>query len=140
MSANPKIPPGEKRNGRATLFPGVGAYEIVHTDAFAWLAQAEPCSIHAVVTDPPYGLVEYTPSEVENMRTGRGGISRLPPSFDGYRRKPLPRFTVLTGSQRAELRAFFQRLAEGLWPVLVPGAHVLIATNPLVSHLVYEPF
>jgi site-specific DNA-methyltransferase (adenine-specific) len=25
-------------------------------------------------------------------------------------------------------------------PVLVPGAHVFIATNPLVSHLVYEPF
>ncbi|MFQ5807222.1 MAG: DNA methyltransferase [Phycisphaerae bacterium] len=24
--------------------------------------------------------------------------------------------------------------------VLVPGAHVFIATNPLVSHLVYEPF
>lgn len=25
-------------------------------------------------------------------------------------------------------------------PVVVPGAHVFIATNPLVSHLVYEPF
>lgn len=25
-------------------------------------------------------------------------------------------------------------------PVLVPGGHVFIATNPLVSHLVYEPF
>jgi site-specific DNA-methyltransferase (adenine-specific) len=25
-------------------------------------------------------------------------------------------------------------------PVLVPGAHVFIATNPLVSYLVYEPF
>ncbi|MCC7292093.1 MAG: site-specific DNA-methyltransferase [Phycisphaerales bacterium] len=26
-----------------------------------------------------------------------------------------------------------------LFPLLVPGAHVFIATNPLVSHLVYEP-
>ncbi len=32
---------------------------IYHVDAFAWLEQASPCSIHAVVTDPPYGLAEY---------------------------------------------------------------------------------
>jgi site-specific DNA-methyltransferase (adenine-specific) len=38
------------------------------------------------------------------------------------------------------LRAFFCRLAKSLMPVLVPGAHVFIATNPLVSHLVYGPF
>ena len=37
-------------------------------------------------------------------------------------------------------RAFFKRLAEGLLPILVPGAHVFLATNPLVSHFVYEPF
>src|SRR5262249_4614556 len=53
---------------------------------------------------------------------------------------PLPRFTVLNESHRTQLRSFFCRLAEGLFPILVPGAHVFIATNPLVSHLVYEPF
>lgn len=42
--------------------------------------------------------------------------------------------------KRAELRTFFRRLAERLLMVLVPGAHVFIATNPLVSYLVYEPF
>jgi site-specific DNA-methyltransferase (adenine-specific) len=47
---------------------------------------------------------------------------------------------VLTDAQRAELRAFFQRFAGALYPVMVPGAHVFIATNPLVSHFVYEPF
>jgi len=46
----------------------------------------------------------------------------------------------LTDSERAALRAFFSSLAEKLFPVLVPGAHVFIATNPLVSHLVYAPF
>src|SRR5206468_10908657 len=51
-----------------------------------------------------------------------------------------PRFTVLTDRDRGELRQFFKRLAESLMPVLVPGGHVFIATNPLVSHLVYEPF
>ena len=46
---------------------------------------------------------------------------------------------MLTEEDRAELRAFFKRFAEAVFPVLVPGAHVFIATNPLVSYLVYEP-
>jgi site-specific DNA-methyltransferase (adenine-specific) len=121
------------------LFP-LGPYEIVDGDAFAWLAQARPRSLHAVVTDPPYGLIEYTPRELAKLRAGRGGVWRIPPAFDGCRRRPLPRFTVLTEENRAALRTFFTRLATGLLPALVPGAHVFIATNPLVSHLVYEPF
>jgi len=123
-----------------TLFPNLGSYEIFHVDAFEWLAKAKPLSIHAVVTDPPYGLLEYTRQQLEKMKSGRGGVWRIPPSFDGCRRSPLPRFTVLKKSHKEELRGFFTKLAEGLLPVLVPGAHVFIATNPLVSYLVYEPF
>jgi hypothetical protein len=131
---------GEGANGWPTLFPiPPGLYEVARTDAFEWLARARPCSVHAVVTDPPYGLVEYTPRELQKMQSGKGGVWRIPPSFDGCRRSPLPRFTVLTARQRGDLRDLFKRLAEGLFPVLVPGAHVFIATNPLVSHLVYEP-
>ncbi len=115
-------------------------YEIFHVDAFEWLSQAPRNSIHAVVTDPPYGLLEYTPRELEKMQNGRGGVWRIPPAFDGARRRPLPRFTVLTPQHHAALRAFFQRFANSLLPALVPGAHVFVATNPLVSHLVYEPF
>jgi DNA modification methylase len=36
----------------------LSAYEIVCADAFDWLASARRRSIHAVVTDPPYGLLE----------------------------------------------------------------------------------
>jgi site-specific DNA-methyltransferase (adenine-specific) len=93
-----------------------------------------------VVTDPPYGLLEYTPQDLEKMKNGKGGVWRIPPSFDGCKRSPLPRFTVLTDDHKEDLRFFFARLAEVLMPVLVPGAHVFIATNPLVSYLVYEPF
>ncbi len=125
----------------AAQIPGLlGAYEIVRADSFEWLAKAEPCSIHAVVTDPPYGVLEYTPRELEKMKNGKGGVWRIPPSFDGCQRKPLPRFTVLRMEDRIILRSFFNRLADRLFPVVVPGAHVFIATNPLVSHLVYEPF
>ena len=117
-----------------------GEYEVHQVDAFRWLGEAEPCCIQAVVTDPPYGLVEYTPGQLEKMRNGNGGVWRVPPSFDGCKRRPLPRFTVLREADRAALREFFDRLARALMPVLVPGAHVFIATNPLVSYLVYEPF
>lgn len=114
-------------------------YEIHRADAFRWLAEARPNSIHAVVTDPPYGLLEYTPRQLEKMKNGRGGVWRIPPSFDGCRRSPLPRFTVLTRDDKKALRGFFERFANLVLPVLVPGAHVFIATNPLVSYLVYEP-
>ncbi len=124
----------------AGLFTPLGEYEIFNCDAFEWLSQAEPCSIHAVVTDPPYGLLEYTPRQLEKLRNRRGGVWRIPPAFDGHQRRPVPRFTVLTDKDREALRAFFKQLADTLVRALVPGAHVVIATNPLVSHLVYEPF
>ena len=114
-------------------------YDVFHADVFDWLEQRRRNSIHAVVTDPPYGLVEYQPSELAKMKRGRGGVWRIPPAFDGAKRRPLPRFTVLKERDKDALRCFFAQFAELLFPVLVPGAHVFIATNPLVSHLVYGP-
>lgn len=122
------------------LVEGTGTFNLIHADALEWLSTAKPNSIHAVVTDPPYGLVEYQPNELAKLKTGKGGVWRIPPSFDGHQRSPLPRFTTLREADRAQLRDFFRQLADRLFPVLVPGAHVFIATNPLVSYLVYEPF
>ena len=117
-----------------------GLYSIHNADAFEWLANAPMNSIEAVVTDPPYGLVEYSDKELTKLKNGKGGIWRLPPSFDGSKRMPLPRFTVLTEADQKSLRDFSFRLASLLKCVLVPGGHVFIATNPLISHFVYESF
>lgn len=121
---------GEKRMVR---------YQLVHGDCFSWLEGREEHSIHAVVTDPPYGLKEYSPAEQEKLRNGKGGVWRIPPAFDGCRRSPLPRFTVLSRKERDALRRFFAEWARLVARVLVPGGHVFIATNPLLSHLVYMP-
>lgn len=115
-------------------------YVIYQADALEWLRAQLSQSVHAVVTDPPYGLVEYKSDQLRKMREGNGGVWRIPPSFDGHARSPLPRFTVLTDSDKRALRSFFGALSTELFRVLVPGGHVFIATNPLVSHLVYEPF
>lgn len=117
-----------------------GSYRLFQVDALEWLLEAERTSIHGVVTDPPYGLLEYKREQLEKMKNGQGGVWRIPPSFDGCRRRPVPRFTVLTDDDKQALGAFFSNLAQRLMPVLVPGAHVFIATNPLVSYLVYQPF
>jgi DNA modification methylase len=103
-----------------------------------WLEAAPAHSVHAVVTDPPYGLVEYSAVEQEKLRAGRGGVWRIPPSFDGHQRSPLPRFTTLTAAQVGDLRTFFGRWGPARFRVLTPGAHVMVASNPLVSHVVAD--
>jgi site-specific DNA-methyltransferase (adenine-specific) len=113
-----------------------GRAELHHADCFDWIEAREEQSIHAVVTDPPYGLHEYTPEQQTKLREGRGGVWRIPPSFDGHVRSPLPRFTTLTPDQLEELRSFFLQWARLLLPKLVPGANVLVASNPLLSHIV----
>jgi len=133
-----------RRDQQCSVLPATphkdGSYEIVLADAFAWLASRPPHSIHAIVTDPPYGLKEYTDVEKQKLRVGRGGVWRIPPSFDGCKRTPVPRFTVLDEGDRDALSTFFSEFAKHVMSVLVPGGHVFIATNPLLSHLVYLPF
>ena len=116
-------------HGRATLY---------HADCLAWLADRAPNSLHACVTDPPYGLVEYTTEQQKKLREGRGGVWRIPPAFDGHVRAPVPRFTTLTASDRSALAVFFKHWGNALLPALVPGAHVMIASNPLVSPVVSQ--
>lgn len=110
-----------------------GSAQLFHAECITWLGEQSPASFHACVTDPPYGLVEFSDEQLAKRKNGRGGVWRIPPSFDGNVRSPLPRFTTLTGQDVARLSTFFRSWAEALFPVLVPGAHVLIASNPLLS-------
>lgn len=110
--------------------------ELYHADCFDWLTQCNPSSIHAVVTDPPYSLVEYSTKEQTKLRLKKGGVWRIPPSFDGHQRSPLPRFTVLNAEDRVQLHAFFRRFAMLLLRAVVPGANIVVASNPLLSHIV----
>ena len=115
-----------------------GSVTLYHADCRTWLAEQETNSIQAVVTDPPYGLVEYSRKEQAKLRAGRGGVWRIPPAIGGSKRAPLPRFTVLSDLELTYLFEFFSEWAELLIRVLCPGAYAIVATNPLFSHVVSQ--
>lgn len=127
-------------NPEAPSAPQFGQYRLVLSDAFDWLAEAPHDSIHGVVTDPPFGLLEYDTGQLGKRESGHGGVWREPPALNGYVRSPLPRFTVLDDADKVRLEQFFDTLGRALYRVLVPGAHVFIATNPILSSYVYRPF
>lgn len=112
----------------------------VLADAVQFLAELPPNSIHAVVTDPPYGVIEYEQKDHQKLRSGRGGVWRIPPSFDGAKRSPLPRFTVLSEEELTKLHSFFSAIAYGIHRALVPGGHAFVAANPLLSTMTFHAF
>lgn len=115
----------------------IGHSLILQADCFEWLNRMPENSIHAVVTDPPYGVKEYDFEQIAKRENGNGGVWRIPPSFDGHQRSPLPRFTALTQKEREKLKSFFIDWAKLVVRVLLPGGHVFIASNAFLSQLVF---
>ena len=125
----------EPREARVFQTPS-GLVELHEADCVRWLRDQPANTYHAVVTDPPYGMLEYTPEQIRKLRAGRGGVWRIPSSIGGHKRAPVPRFTVLDDRDLASMYEFFREWGDALQPALVPGAHVFIATSPLFSHIV----
>lgn len=116
----------------------IGNSLIIHADCIEWLGRIPENSIHAIVTDPPYGVKEYDFDQLEKKANGVGGIWRIPPSFDGNVRSPLPRFTALNKKEKMDLYRFFLEWAKVVMHAIRPGGHVLIASNTFLSQLVFS--
>ena len=114
----------------------MGNFRVYQANCFEWLRDQPRESVHAVCTDPPYGIVEFLPHEIDKLRARKGGVWRIPPRIGGSLRAPLPRFTTLTQDDREHVEKYFKEFADLLYPVLVPGAHVIIAGTPMLQHLV----
>ena len=112
--------------------------DLYQCDCFDWMRMRAENSAHAIVTDPPYGFIEYTSSQLEKLKNGRGGVWRIPPKLNGCTRSPLPRFTVQTPEELELMSKFFEEWATLARRVLVPGGHIMIATNPLMAEVVYQ--
>jgi len=126
--------PAELAPRAIELHPDV---RLVLGDGLEFLAGLPPRSVHAVVTDPPYALVEYEAKDHAKLRRGRGGVWRIPPTLDGVTRRPVPRFTVLRETDKQRLEAFFHRLGEVCSHALVPGGHLICAATPLLSSRIF---
>lgn len=116
----------------------VGRSLILHADCFEWMGRIPENSIHGIVTDPPYGVKEYEFDQLEKRANGNGGMWRIPPSFDGSTRQPLPRFTALNQKERSQLSRFFTEWARVAVHALRPGGHVFVACNSFLCQMVYD--
>ena len=110
----------------------------IHADSFDWMGRIPEASIHAIVTDPPYGVKEYDHDQLQKRSDGNGGVWRIPPSFDGNIRSPLPRFTALNEQDRVRLQEYFTDWANLVYRVLLPGGHVFLASNTFLSQIVFS--
>ena len=115
----------------------LGKSIIIHADCLEWLGRIPADSLHGIVTDPPYGVKEYEFDQIEKRENGNGGIWRIPPSFDGSNRQPLPRFTALNDRERQQLSRFFREWAKAASHALLPGGHIILACNAFLAQLVY---
>lgn len=115
----------------------IGASAVIHADCLDWLATLPPDTLHAIVTDPPYGVKEFEDDQLEKKAQGKGGIWRLPPAFDGNVRAPLPRFTALSAKEMVTLRDFLAQWAQLAQRVLRPGGHLFLASNAYLSQTVF---
>ena len=137
-------PPRSTDEDRSAPFVGafpsqaIGHSRIVLADCFDWLGAIPENSLHAIITDPPYGVKEYEAEQMAKRAKGRGGVWRIPPSFDGHQRAPLPRFTALNERERASLHVYFVEWARLATRALRPGGHVFIASNAFLSQFVFS--
>lgn len=111
---------------------------LIHADCMEWLSRCPEESIQAVVTDPPYGVKEYDFDQIEKRENGNGGVWRIPPSFDGSNRSPLPRFTALSERERQRIHKFFVEWSKLVVRACVPGAHIFVASNSFLSQLMFD--
>jgi site-specific DNA-methyltransferase (adenine-specific) len=109
----------------------------IYADCFEWMRAVPAGSIHAVVTDPPYGVKEYDFDQLDKRANGNGGTWRIPPAFDGNQRAPLPRFTALSHEERDRVYAYFHEWGELVLRVLRPGGHIFLASNSFLSQIVF---
>ncbi len=115
----------------------IGHSLLLHANCFQWMGEIPPESVHAIVTDPPYGVKEYEPEQLEKRTNGNGGVWRIPPSFDGHTRSPLPRFTALNREERQRVQRYFFDWAGLALRILRPGGHVFLASNTFLSQIVF---
>lgn len=53
---------------------GVAGYDLVREDCFLWMKDQSEATVEAIVTDPPFGLVEYSEEQLMKRQAGKVGL------------------------------------------------------------------
>lgn len=97
---------------------------VIHADCFDWFKRIPENSLHAIVTDPPYGVKEYELGQLEKRNNGSG----------------VHHFHASRRCQKKNWRLcarFFTEWAHLAVHALRPGGHVFIASNTFLSQAVF---
>ena len=70
---------------RAATF---GKSLVLHADCFEWMGRIPKESIHAIVTDPPYGVKEYNFDQIEKRANGNVASGVFRPLLMGVSAPP----------------------------------------------------
>lgn len=114
----------------------MATYRIEHANCFEWLRNQPRQSIHAVCSDPPFGIVEFLPHELEKLRKGRGG-GVAHSAQHGWQPAVAAASVYDPECRRARACALLlSRAGNGAGPLAQSAAHVLLAGTPMLQHLV----
>lgn len=110
----------------------------VNADAMDWLDKAPEESIHAIVTDPPYGLREFEEEHVDSIKAEDGDeVWQTFRYADGSERAVQPCFSTLNDKDRKRIAKFFVEFSKKALRVLKPGGHLIIANHVSLSNLCF---
>lgn len=94
--------------------------------------------IHSVVTDPPFTQLEFDSEHVRKRDSQEGGVWRHSSRIGGVVRRPSPRLTVTTETQRKQHDALLYSLGSAALAALRPGGHLIIAQDVLHAHRAFS--
>src|SRR5947199_328694 len=118
-------------------------YHIEQTDCFEWLRSCPAHSLHAVCTDPPYGILEFTEKELGKLRPGRGRVWRLPPkgAYEPWMlfRKPIETKTVAENLRRWKTCALRRLSPDKPLPDAIPSGRTPKCEELISDHPCLKP-
>src|SRR5207245_15741 len=124
-------------------------YQIEQTDCFEWLRQCPGHSVHAVCTDPPYGILEFNEKELAKLRAGRAGVWRLQPKLGGSHkgcyepwmlfRKPIATTTGAENLRRWRTGALRRLSTDKPLPDAIPSGRTPKREEAISNHPCLKP-
>src|SRR5438552_1226048 len=115
--------------------PTTRMYQIVHSDCFDWLRERQSNSLHAVCTDPPYGLLENAEKEFPEVCVTPKGAYEPWMLF----RKPISEKTVAGNLRRWQTGGLRRLSTDKPLPDVIPSGRTPDREEAISDHPCAKP-